>query len=509
MIKSNKFIGIFLIFSFSFMFVGGIQAVSAKTNATIVKIGALGPLAIIPGDDMQKGASLAVEEINKNGFTVGSTTDISFELITETTSGSTGLPDPQTATTSLRKLIDDDQVVSILGGFRTEVTIAIQAGLGTTPFLGVGSTAPLLTPYFWRVGPINGSELARSVIEFYMFYASSLGIKQITIAREDAIWTTILGGLIKVSLESNPVYNFSFTPDVVIGEAATTADVKSALTPVATAGYSDAILSLFLSPAGKSLTEAWYELKMTQMVAGINVESEAHNYFQSTSGAAYGEINLETLDVDHISAKAQAFRDAYFNKYGKEPTYTSYASYDSVYLIKEAMIKSGNTTAAGVQGGLNGIDYQGTTSKIAFTNEIGPQYSYYANFTPYIVPGFPARGDIVVHDLYTSDNVGTNGNGYANAVFVQWQKNGVKHTVYSTIDTLNTSLVVYPINHADFGTIPGQSSSTSSTSFSTTSSTSSSLTTSNTTIQTNSGFGSVVVLISLVLLPFVRRKIKR
>ena len=455
--KSNKYFGIFLIFSFSFMFVGGIQAIPAKTNATVVKIGALGPLAITPGDDMQKGASLAVEEINKAGFTVGSTTDVNFELITETTSGSTGLPDTQTATTSLKKLIDNDQVVSILGGFRTEVTIAVQAGLGTTPFLGVGSTAPLLTPYFWRVGPTNGSELAKSVIEFYMFYASQLGIKNVTIARENAVWTTVLGGLIHQALAANPVYNFSFTPDVVIDEGATTADAKSALTPAAAAGYSDAILTLFSAPAGKSLTEAWYELNMTQMVAGINVESQASDYFQSTSGAAYGEIGLETLDVDHISAKAQTFRDAYFSKYGKEPTYTSYASYDSVYLIKEAMIRSGNTTAAGVQGGLNGIDYQGTTSKIAFTNEVGPQYAYYANFTPYIVPGFPARGDIVVHDLYTPDGVGTNGNGYANAVFVQWQKNGEKHTVYSTYDTLNTSLVVYPVNHADFGTIPGQS----------------------------------------------------
>lgn len=459
MLRNNKFLGILLIFGVSFMFVGSIVPISADLSQTVttVKIGALGPLAITPGEDMENGAQLAVDEINKDGFTAGSTSNINFDLIVETSSGTTGLPDTQTATTSLKKLIDDDQVVSIIGGFRTEVTVAIQAGLGTTPFLGVGSTAPLLTPYFWRVGPTNGSELAKSVIEFYLFYASSMGVKKITVAREDAVWTVVLGGLIKQALASNAVYNYTFSDDVVISEGASTADAKSALTPAAESGYSDAVLTLFSAPAGKSLTEAWYELNMSQMLAGINVESQASDYFVSTSGAAYGEIGLETLDVDHPTTKGEAFREAYNNKYGKEPTYTSYASYDSVYLIMEAMKASGNTTAAGVQAGLAGIDYQGTTNKIKFTSEPGPQYAYYANFTKYIIPGFPDHGSIIVHDLYTPDDVGTSGNGYANGVFVQWQKNGVKHTVYSTLATKNTSLIDFPINHADFGTIPGQS----------------------------------------------------
>jgi branched-chain amino acid transport system substrate-binding protein len=459
MIRKKKILALSIILAFSMMFFIDIVPLEAKVSQTTVKIGALGPLAITPGEDMRKGAELAVEEINENGFTAGSTSNINFELITETTSGTTGLPDPGTATTSLRKLIDDDGVVAILGGFRTEVVVTIQAGLGTTPFLGVGSTAPLLTPHYWRVGPTNGSQLGKSIAEFYLFYASALGVKNITVAREDATWTTVLGGLIKLGLSSNQVFNFTFTEDIVISTGASAADVKSAMTPASADGYSDAILTLFSAPVGKSVTEAWAELNMSQLLAGINVEAQKSTYFVDTAGAAYGEIALQTADINNPTPKGKAFSDAYKAKYGEEPTYTSFASYDAVYLIMEAMKASGGITSEKIEEGLTNIDYEGASAKIKFTSEIGPQYAYFANFTPYIIPGFPARGDIVVHDLYTPDDIGTSGNGYVEPVMVQWQKNGERKTVYVNLATRDTGLVEFPINHADFGEIPGQTTS--------------------------------------------------
>ncbi|MHA1968216.1 MAG: ABC transporter substrate-binding protein, partial [Candidatus Hodarchaeales archaeon] len=136
-------------------------------RADKIKIGGIGPLAITPGKDMEKGLKLAVKEINEgDGVTVGATT-YDFDLIIETTSSpSTGLPEPATGLASLTKLLDQDDVAALIGGFRTEVVMGLQGQLDR-PMLGVGSTAPLITPYLWRLGPSNGTQLTRALVDFY------------------------------------------------------------------------------------------------------------------------------------------------------------------------------------------------------------------------------------------------------------------------------------------------------------------------------------------------------
>ncbi|HKZ41776.1 MAG TPA: ABC transporter substrate-binding protein, partial [Candidatus Hodarchaeales archaeon] len=131
-----------------------------------IKIGALGPLGIAAGRDMERSIKLANEEINKNGFSVGGTT-YDFEVFVESSSAQTGFDDAATGVTALTKLTTSDDVTAMIGGFRTEVTVALQLhpNFNGTPFLGVGSTAPIVSEYFWRLGPTNSTQLARALIE--------------------------------------------------------------------------------------------------------------------------------------------------------------------------------------------------------------------------------------------------------------------------------------------------------------------------------------------------------
>ncbi|MHA2363308.1 MAG: ABC transporter substrate-binding protein [Candidatus Hodarchaeales archaeon] len=415
-----------------FLGTGTVQAAREK-----VKIGALGPLAILPGIDMQNGVNLAVEEINKDGFTVGST-DYDFEVITETTSGDDGLPDPATGSTSLSKLIDDDQVTAIIGGFRTEVVSQLQANLGTTPFLGVGSTATKTSDYFWRVGPPNGTQLVLALVELYTVFMPQKGVVNVTIVREDATWTGAagVGGGVKAYV---PPTSVNFTDDIVISPSATPADVEGALTPTKTADV-QALLTIFSGPVGKKVTEAWASLDMPQMLAGINVESQRSTFFADTAGAAYGEIELETAPPDiETTTKTAAFRTAYTEKYGEAPTYTAYASYDAVYVLKEALVNGGSLDSADIQTAMLAINYEGAGFWVKFTSDS--------------------------HDLWTPATFGAtggvrgtvDGKWYVNPVFAQWQKNGVKKTVYlheTFTPVVDFTNLEWPINHTDFGTIP-------------------------------------------------------
>ena len=444
----------------------------AKVNQTTIKIGALGPLAITPGKDMEAGAELAVQEINDaGGFTVGGTT-YDFELITETTSHpTTGLPDTDTAVTSAAKLMDQDNVAAMLGLFRTEVTIAVMATLDR-PFLGVGSTAPIITPYFWRLSPSNGTQLTRALLDLYALGLVGKGVVNITIVREDAAWSLAMSGGIKYYLHTALPYAYgipvmNFTNDIKIAEGATYSTVESALTPIKSTldGLNvNAIMTIFSGPAGKHITEAWAALNMTQFLAGINVEAQSSTHFIETEGAAYGEMYLIAMPADkNITTKSGPFKQAYYDEFAELPTYTAAASYDSVYVIKDAIERAGSPDSAAIQNVLNETDYLGAQYKVKFTSEpnvwnhstFGYPYghvAYYDNGTRYVIPGVPTN--LIVHDLYTPATVGVSGSPYTSGMWVQWQAGGVQKTVWG-YDPVSTRKIddylVWPINHAEHG----------------------------------------------------------
>ena len=462
----------------------------SKITRTTIKIGALGPLSLNVGQDMKHGMDLAVSEINQNGVTVGGTV-YDLEIDYGNTSGTNGLPDNATTLTSLNAL-KSNGVVSIIGGFTTNTALTIQYQIGTIPFIGIGSTTPIISPYFWRVGPTNGTEIAYSLIEFYHIFMESLGVRNITIIREDSNWAIGTAKGIKGAFTYYfPTDNFTFSSDVVIPINAnqnTVTSYLSALNGTAT----NAFLELFETDVGKLVTTAWSKLNMTQYLAGVNIDSQESNYFNDTYGNSYGEIELEPRSLDLSSALSDTFKSSYLSTYGEDPSFTSYISYDAVYVLKNALEICSSPSASQVQLNLNTTDYVGTSYRIKFTNDYQyPQYGIDSAGNQAYLSNVNYSTKIYVHDLYTPDAIGTSSQEYVNNVFVQWQKNGIKKEIYSNVSTfgvIGTTTMQWPIIHSESGyTTPV---TTTSASQSTTSlSTSVSQSTSQSTSLSNS-FGS-------------------
>lgn len=470
--KKIRTIFLILVILGMFLSMANVQIGNAKVNQSTIKIGGLGPLAITPGKDMKAGAELAVKEINDaGGVTVGGTA-YDFELITETTSHpTTGLPDTDTAVTSAAKLMDQDDVVSMFGLFRTEVTVAVMATLDR-PFLGVGSTAPIITPYFWRLSPSNGTQLTRALLDLYALGLVSKGVVNITIVREDAVWSLAMSGGIKYYLHTALPYAYgipvmNFTSDIKISEGAPYSVVESAITPIKSKldGLNvNAIMTIFSGPAGRHITEAWSALNMTQYLAGINVEAQSSTHFEETKGAAYGEIYLIAMPADkNVTTKSGPFKQAYWDEHAELPTYTAAASYDAVYVIKDAITRANSYDSNAIQVVLNETDYLGAQYKVAFTSEpnvwnhstFGYPYghvTYNDDGTRKLIPGVPTN--LTVHDLHTPATVGVSGTPYTSGMWVQWQADGVQKTIwgYDPVATRKINdYLVWPINHAEHG----------------------------------------------------------
>jgi branched-chain amino acid transport system substrate-binding protein len=398
--------------------------ITKAQRSDTIKIGALGPLAIPTGVDMENGVKLAIKEINDgDGVDVGGTPH-DFDLYVETTSGSDGLPDPTTGVTNLNVLVAEG-VAAIIGGFRTEVVVGLQlspAGINSShvPFLGVGSTAPIITDYYYRVGPVNGTQLAVQTMAFYVTALGPLmGVQNVTIVREDAAWTEAVSAAIAATLPG-----LGFTVDTslsAIPEGATGAEVATAMNSLTTDDVTDAILPLFSAPVGKAVTEQWAALGLNEKMylAGINVAAQDSNYHVDTDGAATGEITLAfaTPDINPTS-KTKDFRDAYVAEYNEQPTYTAMGAYDSVYIVKEAIERADAITPAAIHAELPNTDYIGVTARIKFTAESSAA-QVASPAVPATLKGFT---NATAHDLYTPSTIGVLGTPYAQAVMGQWQE---------------------------------------------------------------------------------------
>ncbi len=429
---------------------------AARTDT--IKIGALGPLSITPGEDMKKGAELAVEQINAGAGVDVDGTAHDFVLQVESNSGTDGLPDITIAGTKLEKLATDGNI-AMLGGFRTEVVMGgIMPNLATygTPFLGVGSTAPIFTPYFWRVGPVNGSRLLMANVGLYLDLLADHDIKVVALAYEDAAWTAgLVGGYGKyLPLLSGGAIEVNAEIIAPIPQDATASSISTILDKVDQNDSIDAILTIFSAPVGKAVTEQWAAKGLNDkvMLAGINVESQKSTVFEDTDGASFGEIGLENAPPGvYPTTKTKAFIEAYELKFNERPTYTSYGSYDSVYILKDAIERADNATSAGIQDALLTTDYIGVSARMKFTNEpvegqvksLSAPLNAYANFT--------------VHDLFTTSSYNVAGFPYPQPYFAQWQEDGTKVAIWpsASADLIKAPVLPPYGEESDEGLFPG------------------------------------------------------
>ncbi len=115
---------------------------------------------------------------------------------------------------------------------------------------------------------------------------------------------------------------------------------------------------------------------------GLNAEIVSHpntaaNYFNGNLSAA----QMEGLIVYQLARASDTFVKKYVAKYDKEPISEADSAYDAVYVIKEALEKSGGDyTPDSIRAGLKQItDYEGATGRIDYSAN-----NYPLNKTPYL-----------------------------------------------------------------------------------------------------------------------------
>ena len=321
----------------------------AKEGAAI-KIGIIGPMQFLQGKGHWNGALLAQEEINDEGGVKVGDEMRKIELVKADSNEFLNVTD---ATNAMDRLITQDKVDFVIGGFRTEAVLAMQeiAMDAKKIFLGAGAAHPELCEkvgkdygrykYWFRITPINSKYLGKvcfiNLATVGAIVKKVLGIEKpkVAIVAEKAVWVEPM-----VAAAKKVVPTLGLDIAGVWRPSPIAKDVTAELTDIERKG-SHVVFTIFSSSVGVTFARQAGELKLPAAMVGINVEAQKDGFWDATQGKGNYAVSLNTFIKGlNYNDLTQPFVEKYIDKFGESPTYTA-VSYEGVKMLAIAIEELG------------------------------------------------------------------------------------------------------------------------------------------------------------------------
>ncbi len=374
----------------------------AKEGASI-KIGVIGPMNFLQGKGHWNGALMAQEELNdKGGIKVGDEMR-KIELVKADSNEFLNVTD---ATNAMERLVTQDKVDIIVGGFRTEAVLAMQeiAMDAKKIFIGCGAAHPELCErvakdynrfkYFFRGTPFNSKYLAKTcfihLATVGAIMKKTLGIEKpkVAIVGEKAVWVDPMIGAAKKYIPLLGLENVGIWRPSPVAK-----DVTAELSAIQRKG-AHIIFTIFSSSVGVTMARQAGELKVPAVQVGINVEAQKEGFWEATQGKGnyVATMNTYARGVEQNDL-TEDYIETYVKKFGEIPTYTADTYSAIVFGLAPAIEKAGSFDADKVVAVLEEMVYDVPSGKVKYMKD--------------------EKGNHL-HDL-------TWGPGYLTSLGVQWQ----------------------------------------------------------------------------------------
>ena len=367
-----------------------------------IKIGVIGPMNFVQGKGHWNGAVMAADEINaKGGIQVGSE-KMKIELVKADSNEFLNVTD---ATNAMERLMTQDKVDFVVGGFRSEAVMAMQdiAMDYKKIFIGCGAADQALCDrvvkdynrykYWFRGTPFHNGYLVRTSFA-HLAMAAAVMKKELNvpvkcaIVAEKAAWTEAMvkaaqGYIPKMGIELVGLWQPS----------AVATDVTSELSAIQKSG-ANLIFTIFSSSVGITFARQAGELKIPAVQVGINVEAQKDGFWEATKGMGNYVFTMNTyargIEQNELT---KPFMDEYIKRFNETPTYTADTYYAIVGALAPSITAVGSLDADKIVAHLENREYKSTSGVVKYEKD---------------KDGKPT------HDL-------TWGPGYLTSLGVQWQ----------------------------------------------------------------------------------------
>ena len=309
-----------------------VMAICFPAWGRTIKIGVIGPMNFVQGKGHWNGAVMAAEEINSKGGVQVGNEKMKIELVKADSNEFLNVTD---ATNAMERLMTQDKVDFVVGGFRTEAVLPMQdiAMDYKKIFIGCGAATKSICDrvadnynrykYFFRGTPFNDHYLVRTC--FSHLGVGGAAIKnelkvpvKCAIVAEKATWAE---GMVKAAEGTIPKMGFELVG--VWRPSAVATDVTAELSAIQKSG-ANLIFTIFSSSVGITFARQAGELKIPAAQVGINVEAQKDGFWEATKGMGNYVMTMNTyargIEVNELT---KPFVDTYIKRFGETPTYTA------------------------------------------------------------------------------------------------------------------------------------------------------------------------------------------
>jgi branched-chain amino acid transport system substrate-binding protein len=354
-----------------------------------IKIGVIAEAQSVAGSSIPEAAQLAAEEINAKGGVDGRKVEI------------VSYDNHSSAAESVRafqRAVSQDHVSAVIASYVSEVVLALEpwAARLKTVMVTPGAASDVITENiaknydamkytfhgYLTSGALSGlvCSAAKDIL------VDGLKMKTAVIMSEDAAWTTPLDAGYQKCLPEiglKVLDHIRFSPD--------TTDFTPIFNQIE-AKKPDVIIT-GISHVGTQPTVQWKSQQVPIPMFGISSQATNSTFWKDTNGATDGVL-FQAVSGPGVATteKTLPFVSAFVKKFGNQPSYAGYTSYDEVYYITEAIKRAGSTDGDKLVDAMEKTDYVGTIGRIQFL----------------------PKGDPHVHGLKT-------GKGFITGLMLQWQ----------------------------------------------------------------------------------------
>ena len=327
-----------------------------------VRIGVIGFKEHPLGIGIIQAAEVAVDEINASGGVDGR----QVKLYEYDDHGKADV-----AVRAFQRAVKQDHVVAMVGAFISEIDFALipWAARYHIPYIGGGASnkiGNMVHNDYKRYKYVfeqsnNAYYLARTACDISSYaLVKRFGFKTAVIMSEDAAWTKPLDKAYEECLPKaglKIVGHIRYAPD--------TTDFTPIYNKIE-ALHADVIMA-GMAHTGLKPTVQWHDQHVPALLAGINVQAGASNFWDKTNGAATGVITWNTgAPGAALTPRSVPFQKAFSKRFGGTPTLEAYMTYDSMYALKQAIERAHSTRPDALVAALEKTDIVGTMGRMEF-----------------------------------------------------------------------------------------------------------------------------------------------
>jgi ABC-type branched-subunit amino acid transport system substrate-binding protein len=337
-----------------------LSTASASAADCPIKIGALAPLSapgtVVGGEAMRDAMLIAGEDINAAGGVLG----CEVEIVVGDTEGL-----PEKAKALMEKLITQDGVVAVGGGYHSSVGVASKdvADARGIPVVYAETWNDTITgdkqKYIFRIAPL--SSWASSMI--WKYATTVPGVKKVAILTENTDYGIPAAKETGDGLASAGIESVTFSSDIGNQDFAGIVQRIKAENP-------DMIVTLATGEAAFNFTQQAADAGIGPMDLPFQTGQdslESNAYWRNVPDGQYAFVQRIGLPENLFNDKAKAFAKTYKERTGKGAV-ESYAmeAYDSIAILAQAISEAGSTDGDAIVEALENISHDGTLGRIYF-----------------------------------------------------------------------------------------------------------------------------------------------